>query len=418
MSTPTITVLHTHSKEEEKEKREKREIQVFRLTSDVERVIREREARSAKAGSLPLIYDYSMMSTAQSCARKALQAYILHLVPHRRELPFSAGSALHKGLEVNFKGFTSPEKRGRVLGLRKALLSRDFDQVDKGKIKTELENIKTEIRDEALEAFIEEASSDPGLPVKIAQEGKWQPRSIERLFNLLSRYLEECGDPYDNPIWTVERQEDVEVGFAILIPDPTGVTGLSGTGLDGVIIVGRVDLIVRFKKTRKKGIIDHKSTTRMTSTYADQWDLNNQFTTYMVGVEELSGEKVRDGMINVLYFNKNIEEVGLYLPISRTEADIEEWKREVPVVIGQINRMYKRWQNESGGDVSLANQAICNWPKNTTQCTGRQYNTLCRYFDLCSAGWPGVREMIRRADFVEKQWLPFEELGKRGVGVS
>jgi len=386
-------------------------MKIIKVTPEVESVIIEQEKAASDAGLLPSVFDYSMLSTFASCPRRGFLSYIMHLKPVEPAHPLTFGASIHKGLEEYFKASASGAE-------------------------------KDEVRKRALEAFIEEARLDPSLPPLIKNEEKYDPRSVERGHNILSEYIDKC--PLDNDTWVVESADDVEVGFAVLLDRticPNCGSALAavlaecqeqctacGLNLTPITFVGKIDLIPRLKATRERIIVDHKTATRITEWYSLQWNPHDQLTGYMHGASELCGEKVRQAIINTLHFNKNILNVGVYYPTTRSDADIAEWQAETAHKVAALELMYSRWHAAMNGGVeaagthrkapSLGSPAITHFPKNTSMCFF--WFRKCPFHDMCSAGKPAMRDRLAKADFVERQWMPFEELnrGAKGVGVA
>jgi hypothetical protein len=374
---------------------------IYRLTPDLEKIIIEYEAKSASQGSLPLVYDHSMYSSMQSCPRKGFLNYVMHLKPTKaRQHPLTFGTAIHAGLESVYLECTTAKMEGRPIPAYDVLKAK------------------------ALRKYVESAVLDRSLPKFIKDEAKYKPHSVERGYNLVMKYIEER--PYDNDLWVVERPEDCEVGFAIMIA--------------GFIFVGRIDLLVRLKRNKKLCIVDHKTTTKMTEIYGSQWNPNNALSGYMDAASELKGEKCRQAMINCLYFNKNIEDVDHIFPTTRSDRDIEDWREEVVETMKWIQGMYDGWKVgasthlvtpvepiqgageaaefgkvvDTEVDMSLGSRAINKFPKNTSHCLA--YFRECIFMNICCSANPHMRDKIAAADFEVRQWLPFEELSNKGLG--
>lgn len=370
---------------------------------DVEKEILELEDVSRRAGDFPLIYDHSMYSTMQGCPRKGLLSYIYHLKPKIGEKPLVFGAAMHKGLQTYY------EERVKIAGIIEQLKDRKVISLDDYRQK------KAELLQQVLEAakrdYVKEAIKDSTLPQLISQEPKYRPHSIERGFNLLESYVRQC--PIEGDLWVVDSPDDVELGFAILIE--------VGEGSDKVpfIFVGKIDLLVRLliDDGQTRAIVDHKTTTAKTKNWEEQWSPNNQLTGYMDGASQITGYVIRKAIINLLYFNKNIEEVGLYAFITRSEEDVVEWRAEMVHVFTWIKTMYDAWtQNLSELEkVELFNlHPLSAFPKNTGHCWA--YRKACSYSTICNASNARMRKMLAAADYMVKPWKPYAELSRRGIG--
>lgn len=198
----------------------------------IRQIIAEKEEQASKPGSLPLVYDNSMLSTLAACPRKGFLSYLLHLKPRRMQEPLSFGSAIHMGLETYYRHSVAIKNMLEAGGEAAAAVEDDFDE---------------KVKRLALEAYVNEIAKDRHMPRRIEDEEQYKPRSVERGFNLLNRYFQEC--PIDNELWCVEKPEWVELSFAILVGE--------------FVFVGRIDLLVRDKRSGQLAIVDHKTTTAL-----------------------------------------------------------------------------------------------------------------------------------------------------------
>ena len=153
--------------------------------------------------------------------------------------------------------------------------------------------------------------------------------------------------------------------------------------------------------------------------YGDQWNPHNQFTTYMYADSELTGEKCRDGIVQCLHFNKNIEKVRNYFPFTRSDRDLEEWKEETIQSIKMIEGMWKEYKEIKISEEYFKTEygmfetkAICTFPKHTNACF--MYRKPCPYLSICSEGKVLMREKIVEDGFRVEKRKAYTDLEEKG----
>jgi hypothetical protein len=397
-------------------------ISARRIDDDFREDLIKLEQEASNPGVLPRVFDFSMSNQFLNCKRLGFYGTLMHLTPPAPAHPLSFGSAIHKGLETMYKFYLD---RADVLMTCK-----------RTKPLPEFHALREElVFKPAKLAFIEEARKDPTLPYLISEEAKYRAHSIERGLSLLRKYLEVCPiTEWGESLWKVESSDHVEMGFAIII---SGVW----RGERDVIFVGKIDLLVRMLAQGffgKLAVVDHKTTQRLTEWWGDQWKIHHQLTGYIKGARELTGEDVRHGIINALYFNKNIEEVNLHYPTSRSDEDFLEWEQEIIQLVEEIEEKWMLWQKIAqlpGGITrarmsqdgmkkvidsedahrALSGEALTIWGKNPGHCFA--YKKACPMFTMCIAKGVEQRVLAARKAYQVKQWLPFEQLSERGIGV-
>lgn len=377
-------------------------------------LVRQAQFKASMPGNLPAVYDNSMLTEFMRCPRKFFLSHILHLQGREFEKPLIFGSAIHAGLEVYYR---------ETVRLRAKLKESGKTWSTLGAVEREL--CENHIRTAALVAYEKEIRKDPRMPeLKSNEPPRIKPYSIERGSEILYQYF--VDRPYDNDLWVVESEDDVEIGFAIV--------------LGGFIFVGKLDLLVRLKSDRSLCIVDHKTTTRMTEFYGSMWNPADQFTGYMASVSAIRGEKIRKAIVNALHFNKNICNVSSIFPTERSDMNIAEWEIEVVGKMQSVEKMYFDWVNhpdvssidvrekliEATGELEeekyikvntrLDTTAITAFPKTTANCFN--YFRPCKFLPICKEGNLKMREVVRKSGYIESQWLPFDALSERNEGVE
>ncbi len=215
-------------------------------------------------------------------------------------------------------------------------------------------------------------------------------KGIEILLNYFERYRQE---PFN--VVTTEIGGAVELG--------------------PYLYVSRIDLAVEWLSPKGIYGIDHKTTSSIKRTVAKP---HNQITGYcytlsqtylnvlgfilnMIGVykdeEEIdkTAPKVPSSKTGKLIYAKKKREVLVRMPTTRTQVEIDQWKRETLHLISQIEQC-----REKGV-----------WPKHSPNyCTA--YRGLCQYLDLCLAQDPDaiLEPLLVSEVYLVNPWCPYHPI--------
>jgi hypothetical protein len=138
-------------------------------------------------------------------------------------------------------------------------------------------------------------------------------RTLARAREMLIRYVREYPAESFKVLST-------EISFSL----PLGMQTDCGEDIE---YGGIPDLLVAFNKTVY--VVDHKTTSMLGPTYFLQYNPNNQISGYIWGAQELSRQKVNGAIINALCMTKSGKMDFARSITTRTESDIEAWKRDV-----------------------------------------------------------------------------------------
>lgn len=277
------------------------------------------------------IWDYSTISSFQTCRKKYYFEHVRNLRPQKKGLALTFGSAIHDALDTYYT--SSPAVR--------------------------LES--------ALKTFREKYQDPPEEELRTVANG------VKLLETYASKYKFE-------PFTVVSKPE---MGFVFPIGD--------------ILFGGRVDLPVEWNGAL--WIVEHKTTTRLTAGYFDQYELDKQPTGYIIAAEECLGKPVQGCLINALEPWKDLirptakskqpEDHFLRHPITRSTMLKDRFKLNVQRIVRDI-----QWCEENNEFQEAEKKEVCQY-----------YNRPCPYLQLCKYG---ENEKIIANEFVVEEWKPFE----------
>ncbi len=234
---------------------------------------------------------------------------------------------------------------------------------------------------DALDAYYSTKSMDAGISAFKKNYSDIEGddlRTVENGVNVLEHYAQiykhEPFEPATKP----------EEGFAVPIGD--------------IMWGGRVDLPVNWNG--QNWVMEHKTTTILRSNYPIPFTIDKQLTSYVVGMELLTGKKYVGCIVNVLeVWKKNMritsrtktpEQRFARFPFMRSKMLKERFKLNILRIVRDI-----KWCEENNEFYEAENRDACF-----------TYNKPCPYLDLCRYG--ASEEIIKR-DFVEEVWQPYKQ---------
>jgi RecB family exonuclease len=158
---------------------------------------------------------------------------------------------------------------------------------------------------------------------------------------------------------------------------------------------GRIDQIRRSRTTGKVIVLDHKTSSRMGSTYWDGLKSGFQFPGYVFATNEMFTESVTTITGDVYY---NIKSGSSFFRRSfvYTPGQLYEWADNVRSYVEEIYRLQEN---------HLHNPEA--WQKNRTECV--KYGK-CSYFDVHDAPPQGdLRLKILTTQYEEERWDPLRK---------
>lgn len=245
--------------------------------------------------------DATMFDLMQLCPQRYYYRFVLNKVTPTKAKPLDRGTLVHVGQEEYWKAL----KEGDAFNLR---VQRAIQAVQQGSIDSDLDMDEvSRIIDVMRETFIVNRSLDEELEVLAVE----------------------------NPFaYSLYQDETVHI-----------------------VMIGKIDLIVKDRKFDQPIVYDHKSYERDFPLKR----LNNQFTNYAVAAETDYLVVNRIGFQTSVSPDKKHKRIFL----SYDEPFKQQWKDNVVQVVYQ----YLDYISEN------------KWPMNLTSCD--KYNRLCEYFDIC-----------------------------------
>lgn len=239
-------------------------------------------------------------------------------------------------------------------------------------------------------------------------------QSIQEAMNLFLSNFEPLQDDSDDKRTLGKGLEILGKYFSRYRHEPFNVID---TEIGGAVELGdylysfRIDLVVEWQSPKGIYGFDHKTTSSLGRMVVKP---NNQMTGYdfvlkehyqnvlgfiinAIGVyketEEMdkSAPKITSPKSGKLIYAKKEREVLVRMPTSRTQIELEQWKKETFHLIHQIEECHER---------SI-------WPKKTGFCTA--YSSKCQYLDLCQAQEPYaiLQALVDSEVYKIEYWAPY-----------
>lgn len=278
------------------------------------------------------IWDYSTLSSFQTCRKKYYFEHIRHLKTTTKGAALQFGGAVHSALDIYYS---------------------------------------TEDKSQGL------------LNAKLVFEKEWQDREGDELRTVENglKMLDAYADKYRHePFKALGKPEQ---GFVFPIGD--------------ILYGGRIDLPVEWDGNL--WIMEHKTTTRLSGGYFDQYDLDKQVTGYIIAAEETFKRKVYGCVVNVMEPWKEVktktartkapEDHFARAPITRSDDLKERFKINVQRIVRDI-----KWCEETGEYMEAEKKEVCQY-----------YNRPCPYLQLCKHG---EDERVIEREYIVEKWSPFE----------
>lgn len=280
------------------------------------------------------IWDYSVLSTFQTCRKKYYWTYVRNLRPKIKGVALEFGGAIHEALDAYY--INGGGENG--LACAKTVFECNYKDREGDKLRTVANGIKM------LEWYSKKYASEP--------------------FKVL-------GKP--------------ETGFVFHVSD-------------NVLFGGRIDLPVEWDG--QLWIMEHKTTTRLTSGYFDQFELDRQVTGYIIAAENyFKDRKVMGCIVNVLEpwkelirptaKSKTPEDHFLRKPITRSLMLKERFLLNTQRLVRDI-----QWCEENDEFQEAEKKEVCQY-----------YNRPCPYLQLCKYG---EDEKVIANDYIVEKWEPFK----------
>lgn len=286
-----------------------------------------------------------------NCRMKFYWQYICRLTPIKASLPFLIGGCFHDGLETFYNGeFEEDTFRNKVrLAIEKAMSAAETDK---------------------------------------ESELLWSQEAV--IMGMLKGYIERYA-----------KQDKVQ--WKVIAPETDFVFQMK----NGLKYAGKRDLLVRARNVKGITLVEHKTTSVLSSGYLAKLPLDNQILVYCksVELEKEFGELPKQIIYNVIKKSglrqRQSESFNQYK--ERIEQEYQDnltsyfYREVIPVNAKVVEESYKELER-CGEEVK---RCMCTgyYYKNTTHCTA--YGT-CPYMPLC------LKEKLAINRFVQRENLHAE----------
>jgi len=153
--------------------------------------------------------------------------------------------------------------------------------------------------------------------------------------------------------------------------------------------------------------LEHKTSSRKSQSWIDQWSLKTQVGTYthalycLLNPRDVQGLKINGAFLRKQTKSGKGNDFARY-PIRKSKADMQDWLWTTNHWIDQVD-----WNFQQLARVSPEDDLLMAFPKNTESCT--KYGT-CKYFHICTA-WQNPLQHLDHppVGFHVDRWDPREK---------
>ena len=205
---------------------------------------------------------------------------------------------------------------------------------------------------EAYDLFLEEYRSEPEFTPET--DDQREPKTPYRALQALKLY--------------VERYKHEDAGLDVLYTEASGQVLIA----EDIPILFRIDAIVR----NEHGIfvLEHKTASRLTQSWIDQWALSIQVGLYIHLLMSLfDPAEVWGAKINGVFLYKSKRPEFVRVPVMKNETALENWRLNMLTWVTQLLDDLHEVDKDTG-------RYMRTFPMNTQSCTN-YYG--CPYRDLC-----------------------------------
>ena len=316
-----------------------------------------------------LFIDNSSMEPFVTCPRLAQYVIARGLKPAGEKVPLIFGGIIHKILEVRYRALTALHAQTQeVTNVMLATAEREFAKWTPPE--DEFRNYSCAVE------FIR----------RYQEQYPFESFEVVRLPN---------GDPvieypFALPLGTIE------INTEMWVRDVTsGEVSKRHVGTLKVVWIGRIDFAYRSQNGGGIYGMDHKTTSIMGPSFADQFILSHQLHGYAWALEQIVGERVEGVVVNGLGIRKPTKTGKAFefqRPLIPIQRDLlNEWKVDCLHIISDFVEMAIRGY----------------MPKHTVWCTGK-FGT-CPFHKVCTLASEDQREiMLNSGEFQKNEWSPLK----------
>lgn len=161
-----------------------------------------------------------------------------------------------------------------------------------------------------------------------------------------------------------------------------------------------MDLLVEWDEAL--WVMEHKTTSRITYSYFNQFELDKQITGYIIAAETYTGKKCIGCLLNVLEPWKEVKRVSAKtkkpeehlqrFPVTRSSILKKRFKLNLQRIIRDI-----LWCEKNNEFIESEKKEVCTY-----------YNSSCPYKELCLYG---EDEHMIREHYIIEEWKPYDREG-------
>lgn len=191
----------------------------------------------------------------------------------------------------------------------------------------------------------------------------------------------------------------------------------------GFYYAGRIDKLLRHKRTGKYVIIEHKTSSWYAreggfhKNYLMSFSPNSQVDGYLFGASMLYGEEnIKEALVDAALVHKQHHDIFTFIPISRQFNNLSLWHFETTRYAKEIAQEIEHYQAYQD---QLEKQDIFTlFPRDTGACF--DWMEPCPYLDICSvhANPLHILDRLVEETFVVDHWRPYDELDLQQLGVK
>jgi hypothetical protein len=175
-----------------------------------------------------------------------------------------------------------------------------------------------------------------------------------------------------------EQYRDINRNFEVLHTEVFGSFIIEPA--PGLIfrICHKIDAVIMDKADNLIWVYDHKTASKLMSSWHMQWNLSTQMGTYINAVSSVYGkERVGGAKIDATFLYKSKPAEHIRTPVKREEDSMQKWLWTMLHYIQLLN-----WNHKQLETCSPEDNILMAFPENEKSCT--MYGT-CPYMDFCVA---------------------------------
>lgn len=301
----------------------------------------------------------SSLALLQECSRKSYYSLVEKWRSEVEGVATVFGSAIHKALEVFYKGEPSTRKLPTINQMELMAYGHRVDGED------------TDLLLRATRAFVTEAQ-----PLRELADGDKRsiPNGVWILWHYYNTYL---NDPYVAHV--DEHGPLVERDFTFRLFESRDLI---------IDYFGRIDLVVRNIETGMIHVADHKTSSVVGDDFYNRLKPNHQYTGYLMGAQKCLGLSTNEFLVNCIQVKprpKTVRGTDPHFPRQITTRDEGDFREFVDTVVHSVVN-----------HLACAKSGI--WPLgNVNSCT---LYKGCQYLSVCAAPRQ-LRENVLSSKFIK-----------------